>query len=248
MSEGLSYSCHVAGAPTCVLAPCFMCVYAWVLRHVCACAWRRQKEGARTCSLISGIRGNGLVSLPFLGLPSSLLPHTWAQTGSPRAPWVGAMLGRAGRQAGRQSRVPPLLSRPVLPSRLQFQRSCRNWNWHSSRPRRAASCRVSARPGSRRHSCFCRRDSFSRSHCSRWAPPWTGAAAVPRPGKGVRISRPVRLQGEEEGRCEPWRTMMGKDPGHFMELQVSPLGCALFYRVRKQSLYPPYPPLSPGVC
>lgn len=88
----------------------------------------------------------------------------------------------------------PLLSSPVLPSKLQFQRSCRNWNWHSSRLRCAASRRVSARPGSRRQSCFWRRVNFSRSHCFRWAPPWAGTTAVPRPGKGVRTSRPVRLE------------------------------------------------------
>lgn len=89
---------------------------------------------------------------------------------------------------------PPLLSKPVRPSRLQFQRSCRNWNWHSSRPRCAASCSVSAKPGSRRHSCFWRRDSFSRSHCLRWAPLCASDAEVPGPGKGVSTSLPVKLR------------------------------------------------------
>lgn len=137
------------------------------------------------CGRSVGARGVGSTDNPR---PSSLpiLPSPHPASPPPRSPPPALPL--------------PLLSRPVLPSRLQFQRSCRNWNWHSSRLRWAASCRVSARPGSRRQSCFCRRDSFSRSHCFRWAPPCAGAAAVPSPGKGVRTSRPVRLERAREGR------------------------------------------------
>lgn len=88
----------------------------------------------------------------------------------------------------------PRFSRLVRPSRLQFQRSLRNWNWHSMIPRRMASRNVSAKPGSLRHNLFCLRDSLSKSHCFMWAFPWAEFVEVPREGKWVRASFPVRLK------------------------------------------------------
>lgn len=210
--------------------------------RLCVCVWRnlrKRTEGPAISSvgssrmsypsssvssllLHSPKRGKGWVSLT----PGTLL--TQESSGFTRAVWPGHRC--QGNRKG--SLVPsppppqpplqppppqpfslPLLSRAVLPSRLQFQRSWRNWNWHSSRLRCAASCSVSARPGSRRQSCFCRRDSFSRSHCFRWAPPCAGAAAVPSPGKGVRTSRPVRLERARGGRPVTFRGCDREDEG-----------------------------------
>lgn len=166
--------------------------------------------GPPTSSVISS--GND-VSFPLLCfLCSSVLPNCHLQQTPTNSPGLSSDCAPAKQGLGitissprpptnplppSKSSLPsslPLWSRPVLPSRLQFQRSCLNWNWHSSSPRCAASRRVSAKPGSLLQSCFCHLDSFRRSHCFRWAPACAGAAAVPGPGKGVRTSRPVRLE------------------------------------------------------
>lgn len=98
----------------------------------------------------------------------------------------------------------PRFSRLVRPSRLQFQRSLRNWYWHSMIPRRMASRKVSAKPGSRWQSLFCLRDSFSRSHCFTWTFPWAELVEGPRDGKWVRASFPVKLKGSGKN-SELWK-------------------------------------------
>lgn len=99
----------------------------------------------------------------------------------------------------------PRFSRLVRPSRLQFQRSLRNWYWHSMMPRRMASRKVSAKPGSLRHSLFCLRDSFSKSHCFTWTFPWAEFVEGPSDGKCVRASFPVKLKGNKRS-SELWKT------------------------------------------
>lgn len=111
----------------------------------------------------------------------------------------------------------PRFSRLVRPSRLQFQRSLRNWYWHSMIPSRMASRNVSAKPGSLRHSLFCLRDSFSKSHCFMWTFPWAEFVEGPKEGKWVRASFPVRLKKSKrawnQGRQQSWKrkVIRGKD-------------------------------------
>lgn len=88
--------------------------------------------------------------------------------------------------------VLPLFRRLPRPSRLQFQRSDLNWYLHSRRLRRTDSLRVSARPGSLRHSRFCRRVRVICSHCFRCAFP-VGASLEKGP-RNTKGSRPVSLQ------------------------------------------------------
>lgn len=72
-------------------------------------------------------------------------------------------------------------------------------------PSRMASRKVSAKPGSRRHSLFCLRDSFSKSHCFTWTFPGAEFAEGPRDGKWVRASFPVKLKGNKRS-SELWKT------------------------------------------
>lgn len=71
-------------------------------------------------------------------------------------------------------------------------------------PSRMASRKVSAKPGSLRHSLFCLRDSFSKSHCFTWTFPWAEFVEGPRDGKWVRASFPVRLKGNRKS-SELWK-------------------------------------------
>lgn len=105
----------------------------------------------------------------------------------------------------------PRFRRLVRPSKLQFQRSLRNWYWHSMIPSRMASRKVSASPGSRRQSLFCLRDSLSKSHCLRCTFPWAGFVDGPSKGKWVRASFPVRLTEERREREASQRRKDPKD-------------------------------------
>lgn len=99
----------------------------------------RHREAAGTSGLIHGLLQEWLMSPPFCVFPCSSVPpslrlsHEQPLRDLHRPPGLlQIQQGKCGLLLPPSPCSPslclPLLSRPFLPSRLQFQRSCRNWN------------------------------------------------------------------------------------------------------------------------